>query len=347
MHFPASALRPRALDRRFRQRRRRRHPGRPEDLRGARLLRHDGHHRADRAEHAGRVGHPRRAAGLPEGADPGGGRGHRRRRGQARHAACARGGRGGGLGHRPLQAAQRGARPGDGRHQRRPADRRRNRAGAGARAVPARGGRHAQPGRGGAADRPCHRRRRCARRRGRANCWRSARARCCSRAATCRATRWSTCWRRRTARALRLASAAHRQPQPARHRLHAVVGHRRAPGAGLRRCPRPWQRARAYVIGAMAAGADVQVGAGHGPLNHGFAPVPTHRLPLRRAREPGQHEGRRPASAAPSRTAAPTWRRRGRRRCRRSRSAPRSSRRGASTCAPQRRPVPSRPRITP
>jgi hydroxymethylpyrimidine/phosphomethylpyrimidine kinase len=38
-------------------------------------------------------------------------------------------------------------------------------------------------------------------------------------------------------------------------------------------------RARAYVIGAMAAGADVRVGAGHGPLNHGFAPVPTHRLP--------------------------------------------------------------------
>jgi len=37
--------------------------------------------------------------------------------------------------------------------------------------------------------------------------------------------------------------------------------------------------ARAYVLGAMTAGAGVQVGAGHGPLNHGFAPVPTHRLP--------------------------------------------------------------------
>ncbi|MEP6720229.1 MAG: bifunctional hydroxymethylpyrimidine kinase/phosphomethylpyrimidine kinase [Variovorax sp.] len=37
--------------------------------------------------------------------------------------------------------------------------------------------------------------------------------------------------------------------------------------------------ARAYVLGAMTAGADVQVGAGHGPLNHGFAPVPTYRLP--------------------------------------------------------------------
>jgi len=37
--------------------------------------------------------------------------------------------------------------------------------------------------------------------------------------------------------------------------------------------------ARDYVIGAMRAGANVQVGQGHGPLNHGFAPVPTHRLP--------------------------------------------------------------------
>jgi len=40
------------------------------------------------------------------------------------------------------------------------------------------------------------------------------------------------------------------------------------------------ERARAYILGAMAAGADVAVGAGHGPLNHGFAPVPMHRLPL-------------------------------------------------------------------
>jgi hydroxymethylpyrimidine/phosphomethylpyrimidine kinase len=39
------------------------------------------------------------------------------------------------------------------------------------------------------------------------------------------------------------------------------------------------ERARGYVVAAMAAGADVKVGAGHGPLNHGFAPVPTVRLP--------------------------------------------------------------------
>ncbi|OUL98076.1 bifunctional hydroxymethylpyrimidine kinase/phosphomethylpyrimidine kinase [Variovorax sp. JS1663] len=43
--------------------------------------------------------------------------------------------------------------------------------------------------------------------------------------------------------------------------------------------PEAVERARGYVVAAMAAGADVQVGAGHGPLNHGFAPVPTVRLP--------------------------------------------------------------------
>lgn len=33
-------------------------------------------------------------------------------------------------------------------------------------------------------------------------------------------------------------------------------------------------QARDYVRGAMAAGANVRTGGGHGPLNHGFAPVP-------------------------------------------------------------------------
>jgi hydroxymethylpyrimidine/phosphomethylpyrimidine kinase len=37
--------------------------------------------------------------------------------------------------------------------------------------------------------------------------------------------------------------------------------------------------ARAYILQAIAQGADVQTGGGHGPLNHGFAPVPMHRLP--------------------------------------------------------------------
>nr|WP_162575317.1 bifunctional hydroxymethylpyrimidine kinase/phosphomethylpyrimidine kinase [Variovorax sp. PBL-H6] len=44
--------------------------------------------------------------------------------------------------------------------------------------------------------------------------------------------------------------------------------------------PEAVERARGYVVAAMAAGADVKIGAGHGPLNHGFAPVPTVRLPL-------------------------------------------------------------------
>lgn len=33
--------------------------------------------------------------------------------------------------------------------------------------------------------------------------------------------------------------------------------------------------ARAYILGAIQAGAGVQVGHGHGPLNHGYSPVPT------------------------------------------------------------------------
>lgn len=32
--------------------------------------------------------------------------------------------------------------------------------------------------------------------------------------------------------------------------------------------------ARAYILAAIAAGADVRTGQGHGPLNHGHAPVP-------------------------------------------------------------------------
>ena len=40
------------------------------------------------------------------------------------------------------------------------------------------------------------------------------------------------------------------------------------------------QHAREFVRQAMAAGADLHLGHGHGPLNHGFAPLPTRRLPL-------------------------------------------------------------------
>lgn len=38
--------------------------------------------------------------------------------------------------------------------------------------------------------------------------------------------------------------------------------------------------ARDYILQAIAAGATVRMGQGRGPLNHGFAPRPMHRLPL-------------------------------------------------------------------
>jgi len=58
--------------------------------------------------------------------------------------------------------------------------------------------------------------------------------------------------------------------------LSSAIAAHLALGAEL---PEAVASARDYVIGAMRAGAQVRVGQGHGPLNHGFAPVPTHRLP--------------------------------------------------------------------
>ncbi|HEX7866926.1 MAG TPA: bifunctional hydroxymethylpyrimidine kinase/phosphomethylpyrimidine kinase [Variovorax sp.] len=60
--------------------------------------------------------------------------------------------------------------------------------------------------------------------------------------------------------------------------LSSAIAAHLALGATL---PEAVERARTYILGAMAAGADVKIGAGHGPLNHGFAPVPTHRVPLK------------------------------------------------------------------
>ncbi len=37
--------------------------------------------------------------------------------------------------------------------------------------------------------------------------------------------------------------------------------------------PQAVEQARAYVFGAIAAGVEVRTGHGHGPLNHGYAPV--------------------------------------------------------------------------
>jgi hydroxymethylpyrimidine/phosphomethylpyrimidine kinase len=44
--------------------------------------------------------------------------------------------------------------------------------------------------------------------------------------------------------------------------------------------PQAVAEARRYVLQAIAAGAQVHTGSGHGPLNHGHAPLPMHLLPL-------------------------------------------------------------------
>lgn len=44
--------------------------------------------------------------------------------------------------------------------------------------------------------------------------------------------------------------------------------------------PQAVAEARRYVLQAIAAGAQVRTGSGHGPLNHGHAPVPMHLLPM-------------------------------------------------------------------
>lgn len=82
----------------------------------------------------------------------------------------------------------------------------------------------------------------------------------------------------RNARPLRLASEriASRNLHGTGCTLSSAIAAHLALGAAL---PEAVASARDYVIGAMRAGANVKVGEGHGPLNHGFAPVPTHRLP--------------------------------------------------------------------
>ncbi len=44
--------------------------------------------------------------------------------------------------------------------------------------------------------------------------------------------------------------------------------------------PQAVAEARHFVLQAIAAGAQVHTGGGHGPLNHGHAPVPMHLLPM-------------------------------------------------------------------
>lgn len=51
--------------------------------------------------------------------------------------------------------------------------------------------------------------------------------------------------------------------------LSSAIAAELASGAAL---PEAVARARRYILGAIAAGADVRTGSGHGPLNHGYAP---------------------------------------------------------------------------
>jgi hydroxymethylpyrimidine/phosphomethylpyrimidine kinase len=52
--------------------------------------------------------------------------------------------------------------------------------------------------------------------------------------------------------------------------LSSAIAAQLALGHGLEDAVR---LARAYILGAITAGADVRTGHGHGPLNHGHAPV--------------------------------------------------------------------------
>ncbi|MCD2511691.1 bifunctional hydroxymethylpyrimidine kinase/phosphomethylpyrimidine kinase [Comamonas endophytica] len=52
--------------------------------------------------------------------------------------------------------------------------------------------------------------------------------------------------------------------------LSSAIACELAAGAAL---PEAVARARAYILGAIAAGAQVRTGSGHGPLNHGYAPL--------------------------------------------------------------------------
>jgi hydroxymethylpyrimidine/phosphomethylpyrimidine kinase len=59
--------------------------------------------------------------------------------------------------------------------------------------------------------------------------------------------------------------------------LSSAIAAHLALGSSL---PQAVQSAREYVRGALAAGAAVRTGAGCGPLNHGYAPLPMRLLPL-------------------------------------------------------------------
>src|SRR6266571_4341356 len=107
-------------DCRLRLRGRRRDSGRPEGVRGCRLLRDERRRRIDRPEHPGRDSRARSAAGCRPGPARRGVRRHRRRRGKDGHALLARSDRDGCGFHRAPAGAPR-RRSGDGRELRREA----------------------------------------------------------------------------------------------------------------------------------------------------------------------------------------------------------------------------------
>src|SRR5205807_1531149 len=119
-----------ADDRRLRLRRRRRHPGGPQDLLGVPRVRDERHHRRDRAELRRRPGHLQPAAGVRRRADRLRALGLRRRRREDRHALHgADHRRGRGAPQDPRTGSDR-ARPRDDREVRRPVARARRARGA-------------------------------------------------------------------------------------------------------------------------------------------------------------------------------------------------------------------------
>ena len=169
--------------RRLRSKRRRRHPGRPEDVLRTRRLRHGGDHRADGAEHAGRAIISDRRSGICRRTD----RCDLRRRaggcGEDRHGGD-RGDCGSDRGPAaPSCGAQHRARSGDGGEER-PSSAARGRGRGTARHARADGaGDHAEPAGGRRAARRTRSRRRLPTCSGRcAICIGSARSGCCSRA---------------------------------------------------------------------------------------------------------------------------------------------------------------------
>ena len=177
-----------------------------------------------------------------------------------------------GVGDPPLRPGACRPRPGDGRHQRRPAHHRADGARAGGRAVSA-GERNRQPRQGSLAAQGATSTTR--RLDAAARIFpRWARAAVLLRAGTCAAPdrpaadaaadlRWTST---RIANTTRTAPAARSRPRsPASSRL-------------AWRCRTPCRR-RA-TVGRLAAATDLQIGNGHRAPDHGFAPLPTRRVPL-------------------------------------------------------------------